>query len=77
MENKIYNEVPNIITGKDLDYLSDMFNWNYEALKKMNVAINQVNNDQIKTNLEKGYNLFKNNLNVILSILNEGGNNEQ
>lgn len=76
MENKIYNEVPNIITGKDLDYLSDMFNWNYEALKKMNVAINQVTDEQIKTTLEKGYNLFKNNLNVIISILNEGGNNE-
>lgn len=76
MENKIYNEVPNIITGKDLDYLSDMFNWNYEALKKMNVAITQVTDEQLKTTLEKGYNLFKNNLNVILSILNEGGSNE-
>ena len=76
MENKIYNEVPNIITGKDLDYLSDMFNWNYEALKKMNVAVNQTEDEQIKTVLEKGYNLFKNNLNVILSILNEGGSNE-
>lgn len=32
MENKTYNKVPNIITGKDLDYLSDMFNWNYDAL---------------------------------------------
>lgn len=77
MENKIYNEVPNIITGKDLDYLSDMFNWNYESLKKMNVAINQVQDEEIKQIIEKGYNLFKNNLNVILSILNEGGNNEQ
>lgn len=77
MENKIYNEVPNIITGKDLDYLSDTFNWNYEALKKMNVALNQVQDEQIKTTIEKGFNLFKNNLNVILSILNEGGNNEQ
>ena len=76
MENKIYNEVPNIITGKDLDYLSDMFNWNYEAIKKMNVATSQVQDEQIKTILEKGYNLFKNNLNVILSILNEGGSNE-
>ena len=76
MENKIYNEVPNIITGKDLDYLSDMFNWNYEALKKMNVAVNQTEDEQLKTVLEKGYNLFKNNLNVILSILNEGGSNE-
>lgn len=76
MENKIYNEVPNIITGKDLDYLSDMFNWNYEALKKMNVAVNQVTDEQIKNTLQKGYNLFKNNLNITLSILNEGGNNE-
>lgn len=25
MENKEYNKVPSIITGKDLDYLSDMF----------------------------------------------------
>lgn len=76
MENKIYTEVPNIITGKDLDYLSDMFNWNYEALKKMNVAVNQVTDERIRTTLEKGYNLFKNNLNIVLSILNEGGNNE-
>ena len=77
MENKIYNEVLNIITGKDLDYLSDMFNWNYEALKKMNVAVNQVTDEQLKNVLEKGYNLFKNNLNVTLSILNEGGTSNE
>lgn len=28
-----YNVVPNIISGKDLDYLSDMFNWNYTGYK--------------------------------------------
>lgn len=76
MENKIYNEAPMIITGKDLDYLSDMFNWNYSALKKMNIAVNQVKNEEIKEILTKGYNLFKNNLNLILSLLNEGGANE-
>ena len=76
MENKEYTEVPNIITGKDLDYLSDMFEWNYNALKKVNVGIHNVEDEEIKTTLEEGYNLFKNNLNVILSILNEGGNNE-
>ena len=26
---KNYKEVPFIITGKDLDYLKDMFKWNY------------------------------------------------
>lgn len=76
MENKIYNEVPTIITGKDLDYLTDMFNWNYGALKKMNIAANQVENEEIKEILIKGYNLFKNNLNLVLSLLNEGGTNE-
>ena len=77
MENITYNEVPDIITGKDLDYLSDMFNWNYEALKKMNVAVNQTTDERIRTTLEKGYNLFKNNLNIILSILDEGGNSNE
>ena len=76
MENKIYNEVPTIITGKDLDYLSDMFNWNYSALKKMNVAVNQVKSEEIKETLTKGYNLFQNNLNLVLSLLNEGGTNK-
>lgn len=76
MENKTYNKVPNIITGKDLDYLSDMYNWNYDALKKVNVGINNTEDEEIKKTLEEGYKLFKNNLNVILSILKEGGSNE-
>lgn len=76
MENQTYDEVPNIITGKDLDYLSDMFQWNYEALKKMHVATSQVQDEELKEVLQKGYHLFKNNLNVILSILKEGGSNE-
>ena len=76
MDNITYNEVPKIITGKDLDYLSDMFNWNYEGLKKVNTALSNVEDKEIIDLLQKGYNLFKNNLNVVLSILNEGGTNE-
>ena len=29
-----YEVVPNIISCKDLDYLSDMFEWNYNAFLK-------------------------------------------
>lgn len=76
MENQTYNEVPNIITGKDLDYLSDMFNWNYTVLKSTNEGLTNVEDEEIKNVLKKGYNLFNNNLNVILSILREGGSNE-
>ena len=46
MEN--YNIVPNIITGKDLDYLSDMFNWNYGAFKSNLNALNEINDSEIK-----------------------------
>ena len=77
MKEEYYSQVPNIITGKDLDYLSDMFNWNYDALKKMNVATKNTEDEEINQIIMKGYNLFNNNLNVIISILNEGGQNEQ
>jgi hypothetical protein len=44
-----YEEVPNnILTGKDLDYLSDMFNWNYGAYKNSVNAIDKVNDVEIK-----------------------------
>ena len=43
-----FEEVPNnILTGKDLDYLSDIFNWNYVALKKTNADYKLVNDEEI------------------------------
>lgn len=36
-----YENVPNIISGKDLDYLSDMFSWSYNAYK---FTLNALNN---------------------------------
>lgn len=70
-----YNKVPNIITGKDLDYLSDMFEWNMEALKKTNDSIPKVEDEQIKAMLKKACGMFDTNLKVILGIL-EGGVHE-
>ena len=70
-----YIEVPNIITVKDLDYLSDMFNWNYGALKNTNSSINNVQNEEIKSLLEEAFNLFDSNINDVLEIL-KGGTNE-
>lgn len=73
-----FEEVPNdILTGKDLNYLSDMFEWNYSALKKTNTALSIVNDEDIINVLNKGYNLFDDNLNSVLSILeSRGANNE-
>ena len=69
-----FNEVPKMISGKDLDYLSDMFEWNYSALKKTNSSIASVNNEEIKSIMQKACNIFDENLKIVLNIL--GGSNE-
>ena len=75
MEN-IKVSVPNMISCKDLDYLSDMFNWNYGAYKSSSNAINSVSDSEIKDMLNKASNIFQGNISKILNILNGGGNNE-
>ena len=42
-----YEYVPNIISSKDLDYLSDMFEWNYGAFKRTNNALKNVDDVEI------------------------------
>lgn len=74
--NNTYEEVPNIITGKDLDYLSDMFNWNYEAYKITYNHLNNVKDEEIKEILNSSSESFKNNIENILNILDTGGKNE-
>ena len=69
-----FEQVPKILSTKDLDYLSDMFGWNYGALKKTNMFISNTNNNDVKMILEEGYNLFKNNLMSILEVLKENSN---
>lgn len=71
---KNYMEVPSIISGKDLDYLCDMFDWNYGAYKNTYNAINSVNDEQIKNILNKGVELFDSNMKQVIEIL--GGNYE-
>lgn len=76
MNNVQYMEVPsNILTGKDLDYLSDMFEWNYGAYKKMKNSVGQVTDQEIVAVMDKAASIFDQNLNTILSILG-GASNE-
>lgn len=70
-----YQEVPNVISGKDLDYLSDMFNWMYESYKKMMNQIPSVQDEVLKNHLQKCVTFFDTNLQNVLTIL-EGGQNE-
>ena len=69
-----YEKVPNIISGKDVDYLSDMFNWNYGAYKSSYNAASSVENNELKIILIKAADTFYEIMNEILNIL--GGNHE-
>ena len=71
-----YDIVPDIITGKDLDYLSDMFNWNYGAYKSTYNSISKVSDAELVSILTKASNIFNNNINKVLNILSNGGINE-
>ena len=70
-----YNAVPNIISSKDLDYLSDMFNWNYGAYKSSLNASNSVTDESLSNLLLKSSNAFHSNMTKILNIV-QGGNHE-
>lgn len=74
-----YEYVPvDIITGKDLDYLCDMFQWNYNAFKKTCNDIEYINNQEIIDLFGKASDLFENNLNVVLDIIsNPGGEGDE
>lgn len=62
-----YNVVPTIITGKDLEYLKDMFNWNI-GIYKSNMNSN-VKDKELKKIVDKANLVFKTNINKILDIL--------
>ena len=74
-DNMEYKSVPNIISSKDLDYLSDMFNWHYGAYKNTVNMIDMINNEEISSLISKASDLFYSNMNNILSILSNGVNN--
>lgn len=69
-----YNLVPNIITGKDLEYLSDMFNWNYSGYKEMFNSLENIKDEEVKDMVSRVTDIFYNNMTNILNIL--GGSYE-
>ncbi len=71
-----YEKVPDMISGKDLDYLSDMFNWNLGAYKKTKNTISQVQDPEIKVMLEKSSNVFLENTHTVLEVLEGGSKSE-
>jgi len=74
--SKEYKKAPNILTGKDLDYLKDIFGWNYNSYKVLEDSLQFIENKQVSNLVTNCSNFFYENMNTILSILENGGNNE-
>ena len=64
-----YEVVPNIISGKDLDYLSDAYNWNFNACKLANNFANEVTDEEIKKLFEKVADMHMQHCMAVLNIL--------
>ena len=72
-----YETVPNIISGKDLEYLSDLFNWNIGTYKKTQNCAEQIQNEEIKSMVLKASEVFRSNVITVLNIIEQGGQNGQ
>lgn len=64
-----YEEVPAMITGKDLDYLSDIYNWNFNLSKLANNFANEVTDIEIKELFKKVSDTHKEHAKAVINIL--------
>ena len=55
----------NTITGKDLDYLSDMFQWNYNAFKKTTNDIELLRDQKLVDVFSDACNMFDGKFNIM------------
>ena len=67
--NQQYNEVPTIISTKDLSYLSDMFSWNFNAAKQANHFYEESQDEEIKAMIQKAREIHKQHTIAINNIL--------
>ncbi len=69
---KKMNQVPQMISTKDLAYLKDVFEWNLTASKKAYHYYEITTDEQLKIAFEQYYQMHKTICNTILTILKEG-----
>lgn len=74
--NKLMCVPADTITGKDLDYLSDMFQWNFIAFKKGCNDIEYLNTQEIVDFFGKATDFFEKNLNTILDVIDNPGGDD-
>lgn len=64
-----YENVSVMISGKDLEYLSDAYTWNFNACKLANHFCKAVNDEEVKGLLIKIADMHKEHVVAVLNIL--------
>lgn len=70
------NKVPNMISTKDLSYLKDMYEWNFNASKLAYSFSSQVKSENVKEMIMKVCRMHSENCRKIKTILTEGYNEQ-
>ena len=63
------NEVPNIISTKDLSYIKDMLSWNLVMAKKSKEYLKLVGDKDVKELLKKVNEVHKSHYEMLLEII--------
>lgn len=63
------DNVPKMISTKDLDYLCDMLNWNFVASKKAYHFAGETNEDDVTQEIETISQMHEQHYNTILNLL--------
>lgn len=70
-----YEKAPKVFTGKDLNYICDMFKWHYGAYKKTATREDNVKDEEIEEIMDRAADTYFRHMEAILEIL-KGGSNE-
>ncbi|CAN7667785.1 hypothetical protein IOC57_25105 [Bacillus sp. SD075] len=72
-QQPVFQEPPQVITGKDFYYLTDMLSWNLLGFKKAHFAAGQCQDQQIVAALEKACMMHERHYQRILQHLEQNG----
>ncbi len=67
---------PEILTGKDLDYLKDIFGWNHTAFKFCYNAVDDITDKDVRELFDYCNDIFYKNMTTVLDILESGEDDE-
>lgn len=69
-------KIPNMISSKDLAYISDMFNWNITAAKKIEFYLDFCEDEELCKELTKLNKVHMKNCQNLTKLLEIGDGNE-